>query len=163
MKLYLSSHQLKLPNSLRGASYMVLSACFFAITAGLIRFATSEVHPFEAAFLRSFSGFLFMLPLVIGTGLGSFQIKRPKLHILRGIISGFGTLLWSSALALLPVGEAVALNFTAPLFTTIIAAFLLKARTVRDFLRSKVPNPNFPIKSHTFLIIIETIKSCVKF
>ena len=62
MKLYLSSHQLKLPNSLRGASYMVLSACFFAITAGLIRFATSEVHPFEAAFLRSFSGFLFMLP-----------------------------------------------------------------------------------------------------
>ena len=125
MKLYLSSHQLKLPNSLRGASYMVLSACFFAITAGLIRFATSEVHPFEAAFLRSFSGFLFMLPLVIGTGLGSFQIKRPKLHILRGIISGFGTLLWSSALALLPVGEAVALNFTAPLFATMMAPFIL--------------------------------------
>lgn len=108
-----------------GAFYMVLSAFCFAITAGLLRYATREVHPFEAAFLRSFSGLIFMLPLVMRGGLASISIKRPRLHILRGIISGIGTLMWSSALAVLPVGEAVALNFTAPLFATMLAPFVL--------------------------------------
>lgn len=104
---------------------MILSAFCFAITAGLIRYATREVHPFEAAFLRSFSGLIFMLPLVMRGGLAKISIKRPRLHILRGIISGIGTLMWSSALAVLPVGEAVALNFTAPLFATMMAPFVL--------------------------------------
>ena len=104
---------------------MVLSAFCFAITAGLLRYATREVHPFEAAFLRSFSGLIFMWPLVMRGGLASISIKRPRLHILRGIISGIGTLMWSSALAVLPVGEAVALNFTAPLFATMLAPFVL--------------------------------------
>ncbi len=104
---------------------MILSAFCFAITAGLIRYATREVHPFEAAFLRSFSGLIFMLPLVMRGGLAKISIKRPRLHILRGIISGIGTLMWSSALAILPVGEAVALNFTAPLFATMMAPFVL--------------------------------------
>ena len=109
----------------RGALYMVISAFFFAITAGLIRFATREVHPFEAAFLRSFSGLLFMLPLVMRGGLAGIRMKRPRLHLLRGILSAAGTLMWFSALAVLPVGEAVALNFTAPLFATMMAPFVL--------------------------------------
>ncbi len=118
---------IKLPISapVKGAFYMILSAFCFAITAGLIRYATREVHPFEAAFLRSFSGLIFMLPLVMRGGLAKISIKRPRLHILRGIISGIGTLMWSSALAVLPVGEAVALNFTAPLFATMMAPFVL--------------------------------------
>ena len=109
----------------QGALYMVISAFFFAITAGLIRFATREIHPFEAGFLRSFSGLLFMLPLVARGGLAGIRMKRPKLHLLRGTLSASGTLMWFSALAVLPVGEAVALNFTAPLFATMMAPFVL--------------------------------------
>ncbi len=122
-----SLFSIKLPISapVKGAFYMILSAFCFAITAGLIRYATREVHPFEAAFLRSFCGLIFMLPLVMRGGLAKISIKRPRLHILRGIISGIGTLMWSSALAVLPVGEAVALNFTAPLFATMMAPFVL--------------------------------------
>ena len=109
----------------RGALYMVISAFFFAITAGLIRFATREIPPFEAAFLRSFAGLLFMLPLVMRGGLSVIRMKRPRLYLLRGILSTAGTLMWFSALALIPVGEAVALNFTAPLFATMMAPFVL--------------------------------------
>ena len=104
---------------------MVISAFFFAITAGLVRFATHEVHPFEAAFLRSFSGLLLMLPLVMRGGLAGIRMQRPGLHLVRGVLSAAGTLMWFSALALLPVGEAVALNFTAPLFATMMAPFVL--------------------------------------
>jgi drug/metabolite transporter (DMT)-like permease len=109
----------------RGALFMVISAFFFALTAGLIRFATREVHPFEAAFLRSISGLLFMLPLVMRGGLEGIRMQRPGLHLFRGTLSATGTLMWFSALALLPIGEAVALNFTAPLFATIMAPFIL--------------------------------------
>jgi len=109
----------------RGALYMVISAFFFAITAGLIRYATREVHPFEAAFLRSISGLLFMLPLVIGGGLEGIRMQRPGLHLFRGILSASGTLMWFSALSMLAIGEAVALNFTAPLFATMMAPFIL--------------------------------------
>ena len=125
MNTSLFSKQSPISAPVLGAFYMVLSAFCFAITAGLLRYATREVHPFEAAFLRSFSGLIFMLPLVMRGGLASISIKRPSLHILRGIISGVGTLMWSSALAVLPVGEAVALNFTAPLFATMLAPFVL--------------------------------------
>ena len=109
----------------RGALYMVISAFFFAITAGLIRFATQEVHAFEAAFLRSFSGLVFMLPLVVRGGLSGLRMRHPSLHLLRGVLSAAGTLMWFSALAVLAVGEAVALNFTAPLFATMMAPFVL--------------------------------------
>ena len=125
MNTSLFSKQSPISAPVLGAFYMVLSAFCFAITAGLLRYATREVHPFEAAFLRSFSGLIFMWPLVMRGGLASISIKRPRLHILRGIISGIGTLMWSSALAVLPVGEAVALNFTAPLFATMLAPFVL--------------------------------------
>lgn len=108
-----------------GALLMVISAFFFAITAGLIRYATREVHPFEGAFIRSFAGLLFMLPLVMRGGLPGIRPRRPKLHLLRGTLSAAGTLMWFSAVALLPIGEAVALNFTAPLFATIMAPFVL--------------------------------------
>jgi drug/metabolite transporter (DMT)-like permease len=125
MNISLFSQKTPISAPVLGAFYMVLSAFCFAITAGLLRYATREVHPFEAAFLRSFSGLIFMLPLVMRGGLAGISIKRPRLHILRGIISGIGTLMWSSALAVLPVGEAVALNFTAPLFATMLAPFVL--------------------------------------
>ena len=125
MNISLFSQKIPISAPVLGAFYMVLSAFCFAITAGLLRYATREVHPFEAAFLRSFSGLIFMLPLVMRGGLAGISIKRPRLHILRGIISGIGTLMWSSALAVLPVGEAVALNFTAPLFATMLAPFVL--------------------------------------
>lgn len=120
-----SEGRITLSAPVRGALYMVISAFFFAITAGLIRFATKEVHPFEAAFLRSFSGLLFMLPLVMHGGLAGIRMQRPGLHLVRGVLSAAGTLMWFSALALLTVGEAVALNFTAPLFATMMAPFVL--------------------------------------
>jgi drug/metabolite transporter (DMT)-like permease len=125
MPAQISAGRFAMSAPVRGALYMVISAFFFAITAGLIRFATQEVHPFEAAFLRSFSGLIFMLPLVMRGGLAGIRMKRPRLHLLRGTLSATGTLMWFSALAVLPVGEAVALNFTAPLFATMMAPFVL--------------------------------------
>lgn len=104
---------------------MLLAALLFSGVAGTVRYVTQEMHPFQAAFLRSFFGLLFMLPLILRYGRSAFRIGRPGLHVLRGMSSAAGTIMWFAALAYLPIGEAVALNFTAPLFTTILAVIVL--------------------------------------
>ncbi len=109
----------------RAVLLMVVAGVFFAATAGLVRYSTQEMHPFQAAFLRSAFGLLLMLPLVVRGGLGGLRMRRPGLHLVRGVLSAFATFFWFFALWQIPIGEAVALNFTAPLFATVLAALVL--------------------------------------
>lgn len=107
-------------------SLMVGAMVLFSIGHGLVRFASSELHPFQIGFLRSTFGLAFMLPLFFrDRDFSDFRLKRPKLHIIRGALSAVNTLAWFTALAIMPLGEAVALNFTSPLFATILAAIFL--------------------------------------
>jgi drug/metabolite transporter (DMT)-like permease len=109
----------------KGALYMTLSAGLFAVMNLFIREASAEVHPFELAFFRNLFALLFVLPLVLHGGRKVLKTERPRLHLLRAATGLCAMLLWFSALAVLPMSEAVALNFTVPLFTTIGAALFL--------------------------------------
>ena len=105
---------------------MISAVVLFAIGHGLVRFASTELHPFQISFMRSFFGLIFVLPLIIkGPDYSDLRVKLPKLHLVRGITSSIATLAWFTAVATMPLGEAVALNFTAPLFATILAAIFL--------------------------------------
>ncbi len=109
------------------ASLLMLGAvALFSGAHGLVRYASDELHPFQISFLRSFFGLMFMLPFIMkGPDYSDLRVKLPKLHLIRGFSSSVATLAWFTAVAIMPLGEAVALNFTAPLFTTILAALFL--------------------------------------
>ena len=110
----------------QAAFFMLLAALFFSAVAGGVRYVTQHgMHAFEAAFFRSAFGLMFMLPVLLRYGREALRIERPGLHVLRGFTSATGTICWFWAIALLPIAEAVALNFTAPLFATIIAVLVL--------------------------------------
>lgn len=111
---------------------MIGAVTVFSGAHGIVRFMSSELHPFQNAFLRSVFGLLVIAPILMRQGgLGELRdIRRPGLHLLRGATSAFATIIWFWALAVMPLGEAVALNFTAPIFTTILAAIVLH-ETVR--------------------------------
>ena len=51
-----------------------------------------------------------------------------KLHVQRSAINFVGMVLWFYALALIPLGQAVALHFTMPLFIVVLAALFLGER-----------------------------------
>jgi drug/metabolite transporter (DMT)-like permease len=105
---------------------MLGAVTLFSAGHGLVRFASTELHPFQTSFLRSFFGLVFVLPLIMkGPDYSDLRIKLPKMHLIRGISSSVATLAWFTAVATMPLGEAVALNFTAPLFATILAAIFL--------------------------------------
>ena len=110
------------------ASLLMLGAvCLFSGAHGLVRYASSELHPFQISFLRSFFGLMFMLPIILrGPDYSDLRVKLPKLHFIRGFSSSVATLAWFYAVSVMPLGEAVALNFTAPLFATVLAVLFLR-------------------------------------
>jgi len=110
---------------LRGALWMVLAAFSFAVMTTLIRKLSNDIHPFELAFFRSLFGLLFMLPWFLRAGFGALKTERLGLHGFRALVGLVAMLLWFLALSLMPIAEATALNFTAPLFATVGAAVFL--------------------------------------
>jgi len=110
---------------LRGAVWMLLAAICFAAMNGVIRYLSADLHPFVLAFFRNLVGLMFMLPWILrGFGAG-LKTDHLGLHFLRSLIGLTAMLGWFWALAHMPLAEAVALNFTMPLFTTLLAIPLL--------------------------------------
>jgi len=104
---------------------MMSSAVLFGFMAISIRYASSELHPFQIAFFRNLFGLLFALPLLIRAGPGLLRTDKLRLYLLRcsiGIVSmlaGF----WS--IVNLPLAHAVALSYSTPLWVTIGAVLVL--------------------------------------
>jgi len=100
-----------------------------ATMSALIKLAAENgIHLLEIMFWRQF----ITLPILIGwlmltTGsLASLRTSRPGSHFLRGIYGTIGMVLNFGAVILLPLAEATVLNFTAPIFATILSMLLLK-------------------------------------
>jgi len=112
----------------------VMRASFFALFAAIlaacftltIRYATQELHPYQAVFLRFAFGLILILPMVMKRGIGSLATKRLPMFGLRGVLSAAEMCLWFMAVLYLPLAEATTLNFTVPLFGTILAAVILR-------------------------------------
>ena len=111
---------------IRGALWMMSAGLMLTIMSALMRNLSADLHPFQIAFFRSLFGFLFMVPWLFGSGLAVLQTKRFGLHLSRGMIAFVGLLMWTSALALIPVAEVTAFSFTAPLFATFGSALILR-------------------------------------
>jgi drug/metabolite transporter (DMT)-like permease len=113
------------PKFVVGALLMAGAALTFASMHGIIRLAGTDMHPFQVAFFRWFFGIAFLIPFVIKAGPGVFKTKHRKLYLYRAALTTGATLTWFYALSVMPLAEATALNFTIPLFTTMVAAFFL--------------------------------------
>ncbi len=114
-----------IPNPVRGALWILLSCACFSSIAALIRHASTELHPFEIVFFRNLFGLMFMVPWFLTRGRASLRTGRPLVHGFRAL-SGVGAMLcWFTAVTLMPLAEATALAFVAPLFATAGAAAFL--------------------------------------
>ncbi len=118
------------PSQLPGIGLMVLAAIFFSLMTALIPLAGKELHPFQIAFFRNLFGLLAFAPVLLKTGTQVLQPKRLGWLSLRALLGAATMLTWFYVLTVMPIAEATALSFTAPLFVTIGAAFVLK-ETVR--------------------------------
>lgn len=114
------------PKPLAAAALMLAAtACYAAMTL-TVRFLTDHVHAFEILFFRNAFGLIIMLPWLL-------HIMRPGVVSMRrigthGLRAGFNALslgCWFLAVGLIPLTEATAITFTAPLWVTVFAALVL--------------------------------------
>jgi drug/metabolite transporter (DMT)-like permease len=110
----------------KGALFMIISAVSFAAAHAGVRELSPEVHPFATAFFRNIIGIFLLLPWLICDNFEALKTDRFKMHVLRGGLNSGFMLGFFFALSLIPIAEATALNFTAPLFATLLAVVFLK-------------------------------------
>jgi drug/metabolite transporter (DMT)-like permease len=112
---------------------MTVASFLFALMNGAIRLLGdgwgsadgTGMHPFQIAFLRNVFALAFMLPWLVRHGRVGLRTQRLNMHLWRAAVGLVAMLTWFSAIAYLPLAEAVALNFTVPLFATAGAALFL--------------------------------------
>lgn len=115
-----------LPGPVRGALWMTLASGAFSVMTALIRPAAEEVHPFEIVFFRILFGLILLSPFIFRQGLGALRTTKLKLHLLRAACFLGAMLCWFSAIPNVTLVDAISLNFTAPIFITILAALVLR-------------------------------------
>jgi S-adenosylmethionine uptake transporter len=112
---------------LKAALWMTAACVFGTAMLGCIRMAARDVHPFEIAFFRAFFALLLILPWVrIRTGRWLPATSRRGTHVFRATVTVGAMLLFFWAVLLMPLGDAVALSLTGPLFATAGAALFLR-------------------------------------
>ena len=115
-------------NVLRGALLMAAAAACYAILHGSVRYVSSELHPFEITFFRNLFGLIVLAPWFVVHGLKPLRTRRIGLHLLRASSNVIAMLMFFMALSMTPLAQVQALGFTAPLFTTVLAIFILGER-----------------------------------
>ena len=110
----------------RATLLMLLSCVIFSVMTAVVRHITQELPTLEVIFFRNLFGLLTMAPLFLRIGLVSLlRTSRIKLYLLRGGMGYVSMLCWFTAIAVVPLADAVALGFTSPIFITILAILVL--------------------------------------
>jgi drug/metabolite transporter (DMT)-like permease len=93
------------------------------------RETTRELNVFQIMEVRSVLGFFMLYPLLhLNGGLAAMRTSRPLQHVSRNLIHYAAQLGWFFALTLIPLGQVVAIEFTMPIWTALLAASFLGER-----------------------------------
>lgn len=117
------------PSNAKAAAWMAgwLAAMLVLMIAG--REIARELDIFQLMELRSVIGLLMLAPLVHRNGgLAGMRTARPLQHIGRNIIHYGAQYGWFLALTLIPLAQVVAIEFTMPIWTALLAASFLGER-----------------------------------
>ena len=118
-------------NLVKASLLKLLSALLFAFLSALVRYAGEAQVPLgQVVFFRSAFA---ILPVVLIYAwrrelAAAVRTRRPFGHVGRGLISVAGMFLNFAALARLPLVDATAISFAAPLMTVAFAALFLGER-----------------------------------
>ena len=117
-------------NLFKAIGFKLISALLFAAMSALVRKLGNVAPVGQMVFFRSAFA---ILPVVViyawrGELASAVYTRRPLGQLGRGLLSVFGMFTNFSALTRLPLADATAISFAAPLFTVALAAVILKER-----------------------------------
>jgi len=113
----------------RGIVFMIAATVLFAITAALAKWLVATYPVGEVMFFRSFFSFLVAAALILPvTGFSVFATRRPRDHLFRGLSQTISQTFTVLAFSLMPLAGAIAINFSAPLWSALLSVVWLKER-----------------------------------
>ncbi len=98
---------------------------FLSLMDAFMKEAALLIGAYTATVLRAFIGAALIAPVWLSRGPAMPSLAVWKLHLTRGVVSAFMALTFFFSLTLLPLAEAIALSFIAPLIALYLARVLL--------------------------------------
>ncbi len=116
-------------SNLRGIAFMLAAVVAFSVMDVCLKLLSPHYPAMQVAALRGLTSLPLVLVWIVATG-GFKQIltRRWRLHLLRGVLAVGMLSAFAFALRDLPLAEAYALFFVAPLLVTALAVPLLGER-----------------------------------
>jgi drug/metabolite transporter (DMT)-like permease len=111
----------------RGVFFMFFSALLSALNGAVAKMLGDDLSALEIVFFRNLFGVVFILITLKHTPT-TLPGGKPSLLIWRGIFGFSALLLFFYTITHIPLGEAITLNKTSPLFVAILAFFILHER-----------------------------------
>lgn len=113
----------------RAAAWMAGWLTLMVLMAVAGREATRELEVFQIMALRSMLGIVLLAPLVHAAGgLRSVRTARPWHHVGRNVVHYAAQFGWFVALTMIPLAQVVAIEFTMPIWTAVLAVAFLGER-----------------------------------
>jgi drug/metabolite transporter (DMT)-like permease len=109
----------------RGISLFSVGSLTLVVMATLVKALGTRLPAMEILFFRSFIGLLFVLPLFARDPLEPFRTKRLGMHFLRGATGAVGNACFFWTLTHMLLADAMALQFSRPLFMIPLALMFL--------------------------------------
>ncbi len=109
-----------------GISFILLGMVAISLNDLMIKFLSDGYPLHQMVFTRSIIGIVFSLSILqFEGGWRVLRPSRPWLHVMRGVMIVIANMSFFSALAVLPLAEATAIFFVAPLMITVLSIPIL--------------------------------------
>lgn len=119
------------PPLARAALLCVIACAFFASANALGKAAQSivpgpDLHPLQVTAARFLFALIALLPFIAQRGLGTYRTAIPFRHLQRTLLGVAGVTCIFTAVHAMPLADATAIVWAAPLFTLVFAAWFLR-------------------------------------
>ncbi|CAG1006056.1 Pseudopaline exporter CntI [Burkholderiales bacterium] len=105
--------------------WILVSGFFFALMGVFVKLGAAHFATAELVFYRSLTTLAVALLMLRWQGL-AWRSDKPWMHCKRGLTGFVSLLLFFQAIALLPLATAMTLNYTSPIFLTLLTVLLLR-------------------------------------
>lgn len=112
----------------RGAGLVLIATLLFASMGAGIKLASAELPTTMVVFFRNAFSLATLLPWVLRNGLATMRSARWRTHLFRAGTGLAAMYALFFAIGGMPLGEAMLLNYAAPLYIPVIAAIGLDER-----------------------------------
>ena len=110
----------------KGIALILASTVFLGTSDVTAKYLSATLPSIEITWIRFLTFALIMVPAMVpGSPLFALQTNRLSLHLLRGLGILGSSLFFISGLRFLPIAEASATGFVAPLLVTALSIFFL--------------------------------------